>query len=152
MMQQMERAQICFSLTNHAYWNLDGVLNPAEGQDQDQGIIRKEEAVVMNHCSVEDHTLWLCTSRLVELGTLHPIPTERILDLNMGKRLGPELDQIPGGYGYDHVYTLDPPCSSSSTPKQVSVSEIGIQGYLPSIAHVATLTISEPALVVYAGS
>ncbi|KAF9365153.1 hypothetical protein BGX34_011209 [Mortierella sp. NVP85] len=141
------------SLTNHAYWNLDGVLNPPEGQVQDQG-------------------------------TSHPIPTGRILDLkqkgvessisgyeelvdfttssSMGKRLGPGLDQIPGGYGYDHVYALDPPCSSSSTPKHAPVSEIGIQGYLPSVAHVATLfsprtgirldlTTSEPALVVYAG-
>ncbi|KAI8598620.1 galactose mutarotase-like domain-containing protein [Dissophora ornata] len=148
------------SLTNHTYWNLDGVLNPPEDLDQD---------LLLND-----------TSKLVELGNSHPVPTGKILDLceqessesNVqgykplldftsptwtGRKIGPGLDQIPGGYGYDHVYALDPPPESNI----MSVEDIGIQGYLPSTPHVATLisprtgirmdlSTSEAALVLYA--
>ncbi|KAG0360959.1 galactose mutarotase-like domain-containing protein [Gamsiella multidivaricata] len=171
------------SLTNHTYWNLDGVLNPPGDQDQDQGILSNiltmdESPVVHNHCSIKDHTLWLSSSKLVELGDPHPVPTGNILDLSAdtpvsvqgyrdllnftsatgaGKELGPGLNHIPGGYGYDHVYALDPSPSSSAP---ASVSNIGIHGYFPSTPHVATLvsprtgirldlSTSEPALILY---
>ncbi|KAF9115514.1 hypothetical protein BGX27_007529 [Mortierella sp. AM989] len=165
------------SLTNHTYWNLDGVLNPDESQTHN--LIGKEEKVIIrNQCSVKDHTLWLNTSKLVELGDSHPVPTGKILELSKlsesgiqddvkelldftplsttgrGIQLGPGLDRIPGGYGYDHVYALAPPDSTRSVP------DIGIQGYYPATPHVATLTsprtgirldlsTSEPALVLY---
>ncbi|KAG0209813.1 galactose mutarotase-like domain-containing protein [Mortierella sp. GBAus27b] len=179
------------SLTNHAYWNLDGVLNLPGGQEQQDvamhGQEEEEEPVMVNHCSVRDHTLWLGTSKLIELGNSHPVPTGRILDLKQrctgtsvdgyeqlldftssttttpstNKRLGPGLDQIPGGFGYDHVYAIDPPEPCLNPQRQTPVSEIGIEGFLPSLARVATLystrtgirldlTTSEPALVVYA--
>ncbi|KAF8941325.1 hypothetical protein BGZ58_010766 [Dissophora ornata] len=184
------------SLTNHTYWNLDGVLNPPEDLDQDlllnefmgenkhsqQDCESNEKAplVIRNHCSIKDQTLWLSTSKLVELGNSHPVPTGKILDLceqessesnvqgykplldftsptRTGRKIGPGLDQIPGGYGYDHVYALDPPPESNI----MSVEDIGIQGYLPSTPHVATLisprtgirmdlSTSEAALVLYA--
>ncbi|KAF9187180.1 hypothetical protein BGZ51_001504 [Haplosporangium sp. Z 767] len=185
------------SLTNHAYWNLDGVLNPADDQDQEEKVLQAmEEAsdkdqdkdiIYRSQCSIRNHTLWLRTAKLLELGASHPIPTGRILDLSnnsdqllpstelleqkdllnftspraasskLGKSLGSGLDQIPGGYGYDHVYVLDDPTSPSRL-----VSEIGIQAYWPSTFHVATLasprtgirldlSTSEPALIVYAG-
>ncbi|KAK3845329.1 MAG: galactose mutarotase-like domain-containing protein [Linnemannia gamsii] len=92
------------SLTNHAYWNLDGVLNLSEVQaDQLQSLLiktppiseatyasHKEDenvAVIKNPCSVRDHTLWLSTPALVELGNKHPVPTGVILDV----RKTPEL-------------------------------------------------------------
>ncbi|KAF9351784.1 hypothetical protein BGX26_010254 [Mortierella sp. AD094] len=179
--RKMDLHSTIVSLTNHTYWNLDGVLNPPDNQRQD--FIDEEEEhplVIRNVCSVKDHTLWLSTSKLVELGEQHPVPTGRVLELSKeseasaqgdkrgildfsspsnarpGKQLGPGLDQIPGGYGYDHVYALDPPVS---VPR--SVSNVGIQGYFPSTPHVATLksprtgicldlSTSEPALVLYA--
>ncbi|KAG0253208.1 hypothetical protein BG011_006491 [Mortierella polycephala] len=185
------------SLTNHAYWNLDGVLNPVDDQGLEEKVLQAmegindkdhdEDVIYRGQCSIRNHTLWLRTAKLVELGASHPIPTGRILDLSnnsdqlspsaelleqkdplnftsprtdgteLGKSLGPGLDEIPGGYGYDHVYALDDP-----TLPARSVSEIGIQAYWPSTHHVATLasprtgirldlSTSEPALVVYAG-
>lgn len=153
------------SLTNHTYWNLDGVLNSLTN---DTGT--EELAALGSHCSVKDHTLWLASADLVELGDAHPVPTGNILDLSAypseercdllftstsfgGKRLQHGLDAIPGGYGYDHVYSLVPP----ETP----ISAIGVQGYYPATPHIATLysprtgiqldlMTSEPALVLYA--
>ncbi|KAG0002575.1 hypothetical protein BGZ80_005415 [Entomortierella chlamydospora] len=179
--RQLDLHSTIVSLTNHTYWNLDGVLNPHDNQFQD--LIGEEEVnplVIQNACSVKDHTLWLGTSKLVELGEQHPVPTGRIFELSKGsgtgaqgdkreildfssssnakphKRLGLGLDQIPGGYGYDHVYALGPPASMPQ-----SVSDVGIQGYFPFTPHVATLksprtgirldiSTSEPALVLYA--
>jgi len=74
-------------------------------------------------------------------------------------RLGPGLERLPGGYGYDHVYALSPPEAWSHSSS--SVCDIGIQGYFPCTPHVATLyspqtgirldlMTSEPALVLYA--
>ncbi|KAF9290730.1 hypothetical protein BGZ68_006263 [Mortierella alpina] len=189
------------SLTNHTYWNLDGVLNPTDSSDEKaaettlEGLIKddafegqgqqqqeeKEEVVTLrNHLSVKNHTLWLSSRDIIELGTSHPVPTGQIIDVSSSSkeqaelldftghipgsdlglnRLGPGLDRIPNGYGYDHVYALSPPkaLSHSST----SVCDIGIQGYYPCTPHVATLyspqtgirldlMTSEPALVLYA--
>ncbi|KAI1315804.1 hypothetical protein EDD11_000299 [Mortierella claussenii] len=176
------------SLTNHTYWNLNGVLNPAQDENQDLLVLNAnnvtakqgnsndgEEIMIKSHCSVKNHTLWLSTSKLLELGDLHPVPTGRVLNIRQGndqsslldftakpgfkRRLGLGLDQIPGGYGYDHVFALDsPPALSRSSPH--AISEIGIQAYLPTTPHVATLvsprtgirldlSTSEPALVLY---
>ncbi|KAG0014099.1 hypothetical protein BGZ82_001887, partial [Podila clonocystis] len=155
------------SLTNHTYWNLDGVLNSLTNDTESE-----ELAALGSYCSVKDHTLWLASADLVELGDTHPVPTGNILDLSAdpseeegshlllftsascaGKRLRFGLDAIPGGFGYDHVYSLVPPATQ--------VSAIGIQGYYPATPHVATLysprtgiqldlMTSEPALVLYA--
>ncbi|KAF9972055.1 hypothetical protein BGZ73_004891 [Actinomortierella ambigua] len=176
------------SLTNHTYWNLDGVLNTkassssTKAQDQDA---RKIETLVEG--SIRDHTLWLSSNTLIQLGSDHPVPTGNILHLpttdiplpscldltsnpNQGTSLGPGLDQILGGYGYDHVYLLDTPSASAATFDNTSVSttssssslrKIGIQAHYPHVSHVATLRsqatglslrllTSEPALVVYA--
>ncbi|KAG0200471.1 hypothetical protein BGX28_006467, partial [Mortierella sp. GBA30] len=199
------------SLTNHTYWNLDGVLNPVTGGNHEgrtlQEIMesgndggmsvrtesKKEEKeqddtiIIKNHLSIRDHTLWLNTSKLIELGTSHPVPTGRILDLSSSneatvsnehkallnltsrvhgttgtetgqKCLGPGLDRIPGGYGYDHVYALDNPVTPHlSSP----LSNTGIQGFFPHCQKAAILfsprtgirldlSTSEPALVLYA--
>jgi galactose mutarotase-like enzyme len=167
---------------------LDGVLNPPENQDQDilLNLLAKNEhsnldgqaddknLVVPNKCSIKDHTLWLSSSNLIELGDPHPVSTGRILDVSRkdkdadvqeyhglldftsatgtGKVLGPGLDRIPGGYGYDSIYALNPTDSI--------ISDIGIQGLFPSTPHVATLMslrtgiqldllTSEPAVVLY---
>ncbi|KAF9905183.1 hypothetical protein EC991_001945 [Linnemannia zychae] len=167
------------SLTNHAYWNLDGVLNPSEEQVNQlllplldtpptSGVKEDEDAVIVkNPCSVKDHTLWLSTSALVELGNKHPVPTGVIFDVTRtpelhvqkelldftgsetrveaaqthsaakNKSLRHGLDLIPGGYGYDHVFALDGTDASQPTP--VPVNDIGIQAYWPRTPHVATL-------------
>jgi len=153
------------SLTHHAYWNLDGVLNPADetSSPMSSALLESLEHVkIRNPCSVKDHRLWLSSNKLVELGASHPVPTgnivdvaqDELLDFTQAKRLGPGLDKIPGGYGYDHVYALQGPASNCG-------SEVGIQAYFPETPHVATLTsprtgirldlyTSEPALVLYA--
>ncbi|KAG0236806.1 hypothetical protein BGW42_002674 [Actinomortierella wolfii] len=181
------------SLTNHTYWNLDGVLNKAVASSTLQKSIKddnKEETLV--ECSIRDHSLWLSSTKLIKLGDEHPVPTGDIFNLaaisadtntastqlppclnlsqnpEQGTLLGPGIDQIPGGYGYDHVYLLDPPTlieGSITTPSQSASSSmhtIRVQGYYPQTPHVATLRssltglsmrllTSEPALVVYAG-
>ncbi|KAF9425816.1 hypothetical protein BGZ94_007200 [Podila epigama] len=168
------------SLTNHSYWNLDGVLNTTTTRQQNED---GTEPVLSCDCHIKDHTLWLSSSDLVELGDIHPVPTGRILDqtrqqpsqetaadqLNFtqtgpsgqaARALGPGLDKIPGGYGYDHVYSLVPAGDASLLPSS-SRSFPEIQGYYPSTPHVATLysprtgiqmelSTSEPALVLYA--
>ncbi|KAF9917280.1 hypothetical protein BX616_001488 [Lobosporangium transversale] len=204
------------NLTNHTYWNLDGVLNPVE--DQAQGLLPSAMVIdadaatttignpnnssqahtrttitptITNRLSVKDHTLWLNTSNVIELGDPHPVPTGKIIHLQEAndrdsllifsmniakagqKKLEPGLNGIQGGYGYDHVYALGddgPPSSLFSSPSSsistldgsiiARYNKIGIQGYLPSTPHVATLTssrtgirldlfTSEPALVLY---
>lgn len=161
------------SLTNHTYWNLDGVLNSLTDNTK-----AEELAALGSYCSVKDHTLWLASTDLVELGNAHPVPTGDIVDLSVdpsdeqeeeeregsdlllftsascaGRRLRHGLDAIPGGFGYDHVYSLIPP--------ETHISAVGIQGYYPATPHVATLysprtgiqldlMTSEPALVLYA--
>jgi aldose 1-epimerase len=162
------------SLTNHAYWNLDGVLNPSEDQaGQLQSLLErpstsgtskdiKDNNVVVfkSPCTVKDHTLWLATSTLVELGDKHPVPTGVLLDVtktpelhvqkelldftgaethpaSKNKALGHGLDLIPGGYGYDHVFALDGTDAAHTTP--VPVNDVGIQAYWPRTPHVATL-------------
>lgn len=152
------------SLTNHTYWNLNGVLNSLT---VDTGA--EELTALGSYCTIKDHTLWLSSSDLVELGATHPVPTGHIVDLSVhpsegsdlllftspsfaGKMLEHGLEAIPGGYGYDHVYSLT---------AHDTVSSIGIQGYYPATPHVATLysprtgiqldmMTSEPALVLYA--
>ncbi|KAG0073199.1 hypothetical protein BGZ92_003935, partial [Podila epicladia] len=137
------------SLTNHTYWNLDGVLNSLTDNT------KAEELVALgSYCSVKDHTLWLASTDLIELGKAHPVPTGDIVDLSVhpseerkgeegsdpllfasascaGKRLRYGLDAIPGGFGYDHVYSL--------APRGSQISAIGIQGYYPATPHVASL-------------
>ncbi|KAF9137483.1 hypothetical protein BG015_002701 [Linnemannia schmuckeri] len=164
------------SLTNHAYWNLDGVLNPPEDQeDQFQSLFletppisgtatnnndNNKVVVIKNPCTVKDHTLWLSTSTLVELGNKHPVPTGVLIDVTQtpelhiqkelldftgteihpvsrNKALGYGLDSIPGGYGYDHVFALDGTDANHTTP--VPVNDVGIQAYWPRTPHVATL-------------
>ncbi|GJJ76504.1 aldose 1-epimerase [Entomortierella parvispora] len=154
------------SLTHHAYWNLDGVLNPADESISpsfmSSALESSEHVKIRNPCSVKDHQLWLCSNKLVELGASHPVPTgnivdvaqDALLDFTQEKKLGPGLEEIPGGFGYDHVYALQKPGSAPGT-------EVGIQAYFPETPHVATLSslrtgirldlyTSEPALVVYA--
>ncbi|KAF9953700.1 hypothetical protein BGZ72_005215 [Mortierella alpina] len=184
------------SLTNHTYWNLNGVLNPTDSNDEKaaeailDGLIKdhrleeqeqqQEEVVTLqNHLSIKDHTLWLKSSNIIELGARHPVPTGQITDMSSStkeeaglldftgrmpgsglglNRFGPGLDGIPGGFGYDHVYALSPPEALSHSSS--SVCDIGIQGYFPYTPHVATLyspqtgirldlMTSEPALVLY---
>ncbi|KAF9930210.1 hypothetical protein FBU30_000754 [Linnemannia zychae] len=169
------------SLTNHAYWNLDGVLNPSEDNfKQLQSLLEmsstivsdrtgndKENVVVIkNPCTIKDHTLWLSTSTLIELGDKHPVPTGVLFDViktpelhvqkelldftstttaaeaashsaSKNKPLEHGLDLIPGGYGYDHVFALNGVDAIHPTP--TPVNEVGIQGYWPRTPHVATL-------------
>ncbi|KAG0075849.1 hypothetical protein BGZ90_009430 [Linnemannia elongata] len=163
------------SLTNHAYWNLDGVLNPLEDQaGQLQSLLVEMQStseittnndddkvvVIKNPCTVKDHTLWLSTSTLVELGNKHPVPTGVLIDVTQtpelhiqkelldftgtetcpaskNKALGQGLETIPGGYGYDHVFALDGTDATHTTP--VPVNDVGIQAYWPRTPHVATL-------------
>lgn len=163
------------SLTNHAYWNLDGVLNPSEDQTGQLQSLHVETqstseiaasngddkvVIVINPCTVKDHTLWLSTSTLVELGNKHPVPTGVLIDVTQtpelhiqkelldftgtktrpaskNKALGHGLDLIPGGYGYDHVFALDGKDATHTTP--VPVNDVGIQAYWPRTPHVATL-------------
>lgn len=163
------------SLTNHTYWNLDGVLNPSEDQaGQLQSLLLETPStpgtstdindsnivVIKNPCTVKDHTLWLSTSTLVELGDKHPVPTGVLLDVTQtpelhvhkelldftgtethpvskNKALGHGLDLIPGGYGYDHVFALDGTDAAHTIP--VPVNDVGIQAYWPRTPHVATL-------------
>ncbi|KAK5799662.1 galactose mutarotase-like domain-containing protein [Linnemannia elongata] len=123
------------SLTNHAYWNLDGVLNPLEDQ---AGQLQ---------------------SLLVEVQSTSEITTNNDDDKVVNKALGQGLDTIPGGYGYDHVFALDGTDATHTTP--VPVNDVGIQAYWPRTPHVATLysprsgirldlSTSEPAIVLYA--
>ncbi|KAF9091420.1 hypothetical protein BGX23_005202 [Mortierella sp. AD031] len=160
------------SLTNHTYWNLDGVLSTSEDEaEQLQALLAgeafsyKEEGdktVVVSPCTVKDHTLWLSTSTLIELGDKHPVPTGMLIDVKQtpelhvqkelldftsastpqagaanNKPLGPGLDPIPGRYGYDHVFALDGTDATHPTP--VPVTEVGIQAYWPRTPLVATL-------------
>ncbi|KAF9136598.1 hypothetical protein BGX30_011039 [Mortierella sp. GBA39] len=163
------------SLTNHAYWNLDGVFNPSEDQaGRLQSLLVETQStsevttnndddkvvVVKNPCTVKDHTLWLSTSTLVELGNKHPVPTGVLLDITQtpelhiqkelldftgietrpaskNMALGHGLDSIPGGYGYDHVFALDGTDATHTTP--IPVNDVGIQAYWPRTPHVATL-------------
>ncbi|KAF9583428.1 hypothetical protein BGW38_009499 [Lunasporangiospora selenospora] len=222
------------SMTNHTYWNLDGVLNlpddsgsplhvlehtqtTRDAEETNEYVRRdakfqdQEVTIVNNSCTIRNHLLWLRDSKIIELGKVHPIPTGRILDLPsmrakdhyppnhdtgsmgeslesllnfstasdmtsqqvhssgprspFGKLLGPGLDLIPGGYGYDHVYALDRPTSagtSSNAATNVAKDmKVGIQGYYPETPHVAMLFsprsgirldvfTSEPAIVLYA--
>ncbi|KAG0281865.1 hypothetical protein BGZ96_000992 [Linnemannia gamsii] len=163
------------SLTNHAYWNLDGVLNLSEDQaGQLQSLLLETPStpgtstdindnnvvVIKNSCTVKDHTLWLSTSTLVELGDKHPVPTGVLVDVivtpelhvqkelldftgaethpvSKNKALGHGLDLIPGGYGYDHVFALDGTDATHTIP--VPVNNVEIQAYWPRTPHVATL-------------
>ncbi|KAG0051503.1 hypothetical protein BGZ83_003624 [Gryganskiella cystojenkinii] len=156
------------SLTNHTYWNLDGVLNPVK-KDEPTGINDlANTSVIRNQGTIKDHWLQLNSAYLIELGASHPVPTGRVIDLvtqqdypqrdlldfRTSKRLGPGLEQIPGGFGYDNVYALQ---GLFSKP----VGELGSQGHFPETPLAATLVsphtgirmdllTSEPALVVYA--
>ncbi|KAG0323632.1 hypothetical protein BGZ99_002649 [Dissophora globulifera] len=167
------------SLTHHPYWNLDGVLNPPESQDLELLLSnsqqQQKDVEVRNPCSIKDHTLWIDSSTLVELGNPHAVPTGRLhnvsqkqpgdgescLDFTLptgtGKSLAAGLETIPGGYGYDHVYALAPPQETGIR----SIAEVDIEGYYPATPHVANLAsprtgirmelyTSEPALVLYA--
>ncbi|KAG9326162.1 hypothetical protein KVV02_005667 [Mortierella alpina] len=188
------------SLTSHTYWNLDGVLNPTDGtgvkaaeaileglinddalEGQEQQQHQQEKVVALpNHLSVKNHTLWLSSRSIIELGARHPIPTGQIIDVSSSTKaeaglldftgrmpgsglglnhVGPGLDRIPDGYGYDHVYALSPPEALLSHSSSL-VCDIGIQGYFPCTPLVATLCspqtgirldlmTSEPALVLY---
>ncbi|KAF9547419.1 hypothetical protein EC957_008429 [Mortierella hygrophila] len=101
-MTSMDLHSTIVSLTNHAYWNLDGVLNPSEDQaGQLQSLLVETQstpevttnndddkvAVVKNPCTVKGHTLWLSTSTLVELGNKHPVPTGVLLDVTQTPEL-----------------------------------------------------------------
>ncbi|KAF9134398.1 hypothetical protein BGW39_007150 [Mortierella sp. 14UC] len=169
------------SLTNHAYWNLDGVLNPSEEQAyrlqslfldtpptsrpmEDENVV-----IVKNPCTVKDHTLWLSTSALVELGNKHPVPTGVILDvtrtpeLHVQKELldftGSETGTGAGAtqprsagknmslrHGLDLIpggcgydHVFALDGTDASHPTPVPVNDVGIQAYWPRTPHVATL-------------
>ncbi|KAF8922892.1 hypothetical protein BGZ52_010739, partial [Haplosporangium bisporale] len=47
------------SLTNHTYWNLNGVLNSLTDDTKSQ-----ELTALGSYCTVKDHTLWLSSSNL----------------------------------------------------------------------------------------
>ncbi|KAG0264857.1 hypothetical protein DFQ27_000954 [Actinomortierella ambigua] len=177
------------SLTNHTYWNLNGVLNnnttAATSPISKSSKGDNKEATTLVEGSIRDHTLWLASNTLIRLGSDHPVPTGEILHLpanlqhlppcldlaanpDQGTLLGPGIDNIPGGYGYDHVYLLDTPLGATAAAVAAtsisasSLKTIGIQAHYPHTPHVATLRApattglalrlltSEPALVVYA--
>ncbi|KAG0211190.1 hypothetical protein BGX28_008370 [Mortierella sp. GBA30] len=91
------------SLTNHAYFNLNGVPTPAGSSSK--GIAT---SLVTNHVvqmdNIDSYLETDATS--VPTGTVLPLAKVPAMDFRKAKEVGKELADTPGGYGYDHFYPV----------------------------------------------
>ncbi|KAG0241468.1 galactose mutarotase-like domain-containing protein [Mortierella sp. GBAus27b] len=113
--EESVRQATIVSLTNHAYFNLNGVPTP----DSDGG---SSTVLATNHdmemFNIEHYLETDSTS--VPTGNVLPLDQVPAMDFRKSKTIGRDLAQTPGGgHGYDHYY---PVRAAISTPEEYQLS------------------------------
>ncbi|KAI7830505.1 galactose mutarotase-like domain-containing protein [Gamsiella multidivaricata] len=90
------------SLTNHAYFNLNGVPTPEAVNEISTSLVTNHVVEMFN---VDSYLETDSTS--VPTGTILPLDVASVMDFRVPKTFGDHITQTPGGgHGYDHFYPV----------------------------------------------
>lgn len=106
--------QTIVSLTNHAYFNLNGTSSP-ESVNKSAALVTDHEVEMLNI----DHYLETDLTS-VPTGNVLPLDQVHVMNFNKPKKIGQHLAQTPGNCrGYDHFY---PAKAAIDTPEKYRLS------------------------------
>ncbi|KAG0309134.1 hypothetical protein BGZ98_005073 [Dissophora globulifera] len=133
------------SLTNHAYFNLNGVpsLETPNGSST---------ALVINHVlAMPTIASYLETdSTSVPTGTVVPLDQAPAMDFRTPKRIGDHLHQTPGdGRGYDHFYVAPATTNQSAQVGQQAGPAPLVDVYSPDSGIRMVMATTEPGFQLY---
>ncbi|KAK3818399.1 MAG: galactose mutarotase-like domain-containing protein [Benniella sp.] len=138
------------SLTNHAYFNLNGAPTPGSTDKPSTAPVTNHEVEMLN---IEHYLETDSTS--VPTGKVLPLDEVPAMDFRRLKKIGQDLAQTPGGgHGYDHFY---PTRAAISTPDEYRLSNdicrvtpvTLVKVYSPESGIRMTMATTEPGFQLY---